>query len=203
MRTVNLIFVFSLLICRVSYSQVAFGVKAGANLATVSDPELPDNSFDPIIKAAYHFGFFTNSQMNGKLSLTTDLLYSNKGLNNNEANFRFHYVNVPVLLNYAILDNLNISLGPEFGVLLSANFKLNDDKFDVSPYYNNRFDVGLDIGLAYSFNNMLNAGVRYNYGLSNVLGDSQFTDTVTGTSYDSSVKNRVIQLYIGYVVTRN
>ena len=185
------------LMCHVSFSQVEFGVKAGANLATVSVTELPDNSFNPEMKAAYHFGFFANSQVNEKISLTTDLLYSNKGLNNYKANFKFHYINVPILINYAISDNLKIGLGPEVGILMSAYFKLNDDNFDVSTFYNNKIDVGLDVGVEYSINEIFTAGVRYNYGLSNVLGDSQFTDIVTGNPYDSKIRNRVIQIYIG------
>src|SRR5690606_12162332 len=125
--------IFTTLLCAIAgaaSSQVAltFGAKAGANFAKLASNEDADARFLP----ALHAGFFANAAFTDKLSFQPELLYSAQGTklannldNSDEENRRMlvNYVQVPLLLQYALTEKLSVQAGPQIGILLNAKRK--------------------------------------------------------------------------------
>jgi hypothetical protein len=190
------------------FSQAEYGIKAGTNFTNISLRAKEALSLENDVRLSYHIGVFGNLALNNKISASADLLYSNKGYatqraSGEEVNIYFHYINLPLLLNYALTQDLKFGLGPEFGYLLSARSKYNEQSMDVGILYKNKFDIGLDAAVDFSASEFLHVGLRYNYGLSSVWGnDIQITDQ-QGYLVDTRIQNRVLQIYIGYILKKN
>jgi len=192
-----------------AFSQVKFGVKAGGNLSGATFRDIPDNAGfeNPTMRLSYHVGGFSIIPVSERLSLLLEVLYNNKGFEIDQegfekANLHLHYINLPVLLNYEIIENLYLGIGPELGYLISAKSKFDDRTEDVDFLYSKKFDVGIDAGLEYRFMNFLTVGMRYNYGLTSVTDELQIADNDGNPIADSKLKlkNRVLQLYVGYTL---
>src|SRR5690606_20818809 len=90
----------------------------------------------------------------------------------------FNYVTVPVLAKfYLITDRLSVEAGPQFSFLIDDNVK---DQFETES-----FDFAAVGGLGLNITDNIFAQARYVVGL-------------TDASKDAEVKNRVIQVSLGY-----
>jgi hypothetical protein len=96
-------------------------------------------------------------------------------------------MDIPVLLEYKIINMLWVQAGPQFSTMLSA--KSNDGK-DVKDLFNSSDISGL-LGLEAKLPLHLVAGARY------VLGFSDINNHAV-TQASESWKNRYIQAYVGF-----
>ena len=118
-----------------------------------------------------------------------------------EAQQNLHYLNVPVLANIYLTEGLSLQIGPQIGFLLNGTARLDpndeqvaglitdfEDQIDITDRLN-RVSLAASAGLQYELPSNLNLGLRYNFGLTDVVDDTE--DVV-------SLTNQVGQLYLGY-----
>jgi len=178
-----------------AFGQVEFGLKGGLNIANQKLTTGPI-SFTTKSIVGYHLGLFSSFDMGKSLSINPELCYNLVG-QNQEINIggsetfktRYHYLNVPLLIQYKIIEMISVHAGPEFGVLLLA--KIEDLKLGE---FNKPFDLGLSIGIGLDLPFDLKFGLRYTQGLLNIFNDPD----IASLDLDTSIKNRKFQFYIAY-----
>ena len=184
------------------WAQVEVGIKIGGMLSGIAAQGIGLTSSDNAsqTKFSYLAGGSVAVPLHPRLNLHTELLYANKGNNVDvdplNAKNNFHYLSVPILLQYTLTDRLGVAVGPEINYLIGAyqkllgNIPLNDIK---------AFDVALDIDLQYSLLEKLSLGLRYNLGLYDITErlEAMFSDGTT-ISIDSKAYNRTLQLSLLY-----
>ncbi len=95
-----------------------------------------------------------------------------------------NYINVPILLRLTLIKILNIHFGPQFGFMTKAEQGGEDIK---SMIKNSDFSAAMGAGVNLPFR--LEAGVRYNIGITNINED--------GIDFGDA-KNRTFQLYAAW-----
>ena len=171
-----------LLILGISTSQaqlLKFGVKGGLNFANYTGGDVDGFDFKSI--TSYHAGVVAEIKIFENFALQPELLYSSQGAKvNSEAvdDINFNYVTVPVLAKfYLISDRLSVEAGPQFSFLIDDNV---GDQFESES-----FDFAAVGGIGLNITDNIFAQARYVVGL-------------TEASKDAEVKNRVIQVSLGY-----
>jgi len=162
----------------VSAQGLDLGIKAGVNFASISDASGLDN------RTGFVAGFFVGGKFNDKIGIQADLLYSQQGAEFSLGDFNLDYINVPIVLKYYLTDNLNVQVGPQFGVLINdeAQTVVGETINDIAT---NNFDLTAVVGLGLDIPFGLRLDGRYGFGLSDV-------------SKDADGKNSVITLAVGY-----
>ena len=188
--------------------KVKLGIKAGLNLATLTFDE---SELDSSSKAGFTAGVMIEIPMTKKFSLQPEILYSQQGTktsfsdsdvtnSNYESTIKLNYLNIPVMLKYYVIEGLSVQAGPQIGILLKANNKYTDnflgydnqESFDLKEY-SSGIDTSVNVGLGYQFKDKFYTDLRYNISYSNV-----FKDGDTNHFIDNDMKNRVLQITIGY-----
>lgn len=188
---------------------IKFGAKAGLNLANMSG-DVEDNS----MKLAFHVGGMAEIEIFEQFAVQPELLYSAQGAKFSEGTLALNYLVLPVMAKYSVTENFTLEAGPQFGYLLSAKAKEDNNDTgggvasgvsakssssskelaaqassrDIKENFKS-FDLGAAIGASYLLDNGLNLSLRYIMGLSN---------TPKGDVEDFKYKNSVFQLSVGY-----
>ena len=171
-------------------AQIQFGVKAGANFATLSGP----GSEGATTKVDFHGGAFAHIPLVNSFFLQPELVYSRQGAKATSDGVVFNinqsYVNIPVLAKYQHSSGLYGETGPQLGFLMAASVSAGGSSQDVKSSYKST-DFSWAFGVGYKIP-LINAGIdaRYNLGLSNIAAQE-----VNGYS----VKNSVFQLGVFYI----
>ena len=197
----SFILVFSFLTV---YSQVQFGIKAGANYSTnffgKSSAIDGEKLANPDYRLGYHFGMIVNFPISNNMSFNTELLFSDKGAKEydiiSETNTLQHlyYINLPLIFGYNLFDNITLQLGIEPEYLLAEN---NFSHHGLFLY--NRFDLGLLGGIEYNYDRFI-LGARYTQGIT-PLYDLELRNQDGNTIGETTNFNRCFQVYIGYKVS--
>lgn len=210
MKRLSTVILLFLLISNSSHAQqLRLGVKGGPSLVDLKAVAAPDGivSEDSYYKMrpSYHFGIFGIVDLSEKFYVQTELLYANKGFRSNdprgsESNIHLHYLTLPVLLNYRILEKVHVGVGGELGYRLAARSKYDGSSVDVNFIYKRKLDVGIDVGLRYAITHKVSLGVRYIHGLFNVFGRRGVLAGLNGNPMlkGPSYQNRVVQFSVGY-----
>lgn len=166
----------------VNAQDIKFGAKLGLNIANISG-DIEDN------KALFgaNLGGFAEITLSDKLAFQPELLFSMQGSKYEDIATKLNYINIPLLAKYNLNEKFSVLAGPQIGFLMSAKLKDSNESLDVKDGFNT-FDFGLNVGAGYNVTENIIVDARYNFGLSNILKDS---DGV-------SQKNSVIQLSVGY-----
>ena len=177
---------------------VKFGLKGGINLSNFTG-DIEDASS----KVGFQVGGFAEFKLSDKFAIQPELLYSTQGAKykESEVNYLYKetinlgYLNVPVMAKYYVIDKLSIEAGPQIGFLLSAKDKWEEtylgEKYSGKESIKDSFksvDFSLNVGAGYDFTENVSAGIRYNFGVSNI---SDFGD-------NGKIHNNVISLSVGY-----
>ena len=193
MKKILFLAVVVLMSASAAFSQTSFGLKAGLNLAN-----LTNNGGDADMKPSVYAGGFMEYRISEFFGISPELLYSRQGFHAEDSgvkmNLRLNYINVPVLAKFYIAEGLSADLGPQVGFMLDSEVwaKANgqtatwDIPNELMPFEMNSVDVSFAIGLSYNIGGFVVQG-RYNLGLSDVAKDD-----------DGHSKNSVIQLGVGY-----
>ncbi len=221
MKKLACIFLFSLLVSFSLVAQVSIGLKAGGALSGHAYESIGLGESD-FVKPTYLGGLFVSIPLTDKFSIQPEVLYSNKGFRTGRPEipggrvgdrlyFNLRYVNVPIMLQYHVLDRLTVELGPELGYLLGSSseigmfnlFTQSSTSFDelLSSYRD--FDVALNLGIGYALSDRWSVNLRYNLGLRDITDDytiMAITEPggqpepflVSGSTY-----NRSVQLSVG------
>ena len=172
---------------------VKFGLDGGINLMTLTDAGTSKFNhgfnlglyFDIQLKKNsnwyIHTGVLLKSPMGGN-HLDTYSVDDNELDSLFSAGYvkrQLRYINVPFLMRYKLKNQFFFEVGPMFGVLVKATdvfYTTVNEKDDISYKNNiykkcNWFDAGAVGGIGYHFMKGIgmNLGVRYYYGLTNIL----------------------------------
>lgn len=187
--------------------KIHLGIKGGVNFSSISGLDGIDT------REGYHFGATASFMLTEKFWLQPEVTYSRQGydvsspvlvdigLLEPSVNFKysekFHYLNVPVLINYEIINSLQIQFGPQAGFLLN-NSEIFDFEQGELEDLNNSFSflgntTGVELGFALGAQyNILNFFIQARY----IAG---ITDIFTGDNKtDNTITNRNFQVSMGY-----
>jgi len=159
---------------QVSIDHISYGVKGGANLASVKGKDVEGTS----TLIGFNGGVQANIPLAGNLSLQPELFYSAEGTKmkvemqgdgdeiiEGTAKTHLNYLNLPVLLQYQHSSGAFAVTGPQVGYLLSAKVKMNGVSEDVKESFN-KINFGWTLGVGYFIpSTSLGIDVRYNFGL--------------------------------------
>lgn len=189
-------FIFSL--CIYTHGQsIHFGLKGGLNVADIvinNTTTDPDGESDFNLKPGIHAGVFANADVDERVGLSAELLYSVKGVKAIN-NINLHYVVLPLLVRYSLGEKFIVEAGPEVGYLVATSSPFGN----VNSTYDNKLDIGLDFGLQYNITSDFTLGMRFNAGISSVIKNP------LGASQPENAKfqNRVLQVSLGYTLFRH
>jgi hypothetical protein len=179
-----------------SQAQFSLGTRGGLNLSDVAinnTTDNPDAESDFMMKAGFHGGIFAIAEMGLRTGISAELLYSLKGVKAIN-NINLHYISLPVLVRYAVTDKFIAEGGPELSYLVSATSKYGN----VDNIWNNKIDLGLDVGVSYLFTPRLSCGLRFNAGFISVIKNAADNSTGEKVRY----QNRVVQLSMAYTLKK-
>jgi len=167
--------------------EISFGAKAGGQLANL----VGDDTDNLKGKIAGYGGVFANIGLTNEIYIQPELLFSMQGAKGDDLDIsiRYNYLNIPVMFQYKLTDEIYAELGPQLGVLLSAEVENNEvfltaDTKDITK----TVDFGLNVGAGYIMENGLGFNIRYNMGLT----------SVDDTDDDVDVKNSILSLGLSY-----
>lgn len=189
-----------------AFAQIHFGVKAGANFASISNV---DNSK---MKVGFNAGVIGEYTINNFVGVQAELLYSAQGVHQEYTasssiasakatiKYNYSYINLPVMAKlYLTSDNaFSLELGPQFGYCVSAKYKSDgslstilgggsaSDSGDIGNVKD--LDVSFAMGASYRFGSV-GVQARYNLGLT----------SVDDSDSDNKGKNNVIQVGLFYM----
>ena len=161
--------------------QVDFGIKGGVNFST--------NGGD----IGFLFGGFTEFNFNEKLSLRPELLFSAQNMDyeflneNPEANgpytgnIKEKSILLPITLNYELVNNFQIALGPQFGYTLSQDIENDSDSFSLRADDWDSFEFGITSGISYDISDNYGIDIRYTYGINKRFG---FNSSILQLSFE-------------------
>lgn len=164
------VFIVTAVYASVSFAQADYGIKGGANLATVRYIN-DDNSK---ARLGFNIGALAQIPVQENLFVRPEFLYSSKGFgysatqSSREGSLRLNYINVPLLVGYRPGTKTAIMAGPEIGFLQKAVSKSQGITTDMTNFYRH-FDVGFDLGFAYNFDKAFGIEGRYNYGFKDLI----------------------------------
>lgn len=169
------------------------GAVLGGNIANVSVDNLTTDS-----KFNFTIGLFAEFMLSDKLGIQPELIFSGQGFKFDEEDIigsglfielkqKLTYVNVPVLVNYYVVENFYLQAGPYLGFLTNAEQNVsgslgilggdNKDSFEST-------DFGVSIGAGFKVEKF-NLGFKYQLGMSEIQSAS-------------NMKNRVLNISLGY-----
>ena len=137
-----------------------FAIKAGAGVSNIDDNAGSDAILSWKVGAGYEF------RLNNLIGIETSALLTSKGCkykSGYDIKFRPLYLEIPVMVNFHVVDNLVLGAGVYMAPVLSK------DKFDSM----NSVESGLRGGVRYGFNNGLEIGLDMDYGVSKVFDEDE------------------------------
>ena len=179
----------------------SYGFKGGLNFSNLYSDKVDDNN----VLTGFNAGLYAKFPITNSIAIQPEISYTTKGAElvyNNAfvqgtAKFNVNYIEVPVLLVMNISDNFNVHVGPYAAYMVSgkttndSNIFSSQTELDTNDF--NKFDAGIAGGLGIDLD-VLNFGVRYNYGLTNVGKERNYG----GTNYTfPDAKNSVLSVYVG------
>ena len=169
-------------------SNVEWGIKGGINAANFSI----EPSFNSDSRIGLHLGGLAHIHVSEHFALQPELMVSGQGAKYaDDREDKFTYLNVPVLAQVMFGEGFRVQTGPQFGLLLNAEFENGDDEADIDDNFK-RGDVAWSFGGGWLSNSGIGIDVRYNLGLSNISKND-----------NAEVKNRVWQFGLFYQFRNN
>jgi len=163
-----------------------FGLKAGLNFANINNQE-EVVIFTPEMKTGLHVGAFLDFPVVRRTMGSLEVMFSQQGFKYDSNAINFNYLNVGMILKIGLTQGLNLELGPWVSFLMSVNpdtMITEEYEINLSNLQGGK-DVGIATGLSYCFSSGLMLGARYNFGLSEMANNLQWT-------------NRIFAISIGY-----
>ena len=195
----------------VNAQEINFGAKAGVNFASITG----DDTDDLDGRTSFHIGIVAEIVISDKFSVQPELLYSSQGATSEdsyteedinikeEGTVKLDYINLPIMAKFYVGEGFSLEAGPQIGFLMNSEIEMKltasgagvSESISVTEDLKDHIkgiDFGLNLGVGYKMENGLNFGARYNLGLSDANDDPEFFES------DSSFKNSVIQVSVGY-----
>jgi len=172
-----------------SVIKVSVGIKAGLNLANISN-NMTIIDFLPEVKPDFHAGILLNLNFGyrknkpGLFGLQPEALYSRQGFSVNGEKINFDYITVPLMIKLYAYQGLNFEFGPWVSYLLTVSpdaTAIDGRNINLSDLKGGK-DAGIAVGAGYDFNFGLIVGARYLHGLSDMAGNLLWKNQVIAVS---------------------
>lgn len=179
----------------------SIGFKGGLNFSNLYTDNVDDNN----VLTGVNAGLYAKFPISKSVAIQPEIYYTTKGAEltynnafaNGTAKFNVNYIEVPVLLMMNLTENLNVHVGPYVAYMVSgkatndSNLFTSEETLDTNDF--NKVDAGIAGGIGIDLD-VMNFGVRYNYGLTKVGKEKNYS----GTNYTyPDAKNSVLSAYIG------
>lgn len=194
MKTKIIAIVLLSLIPLISFSQESFlALKAGYNQATLNYSGDPNYKIDP--KRSVSFSAVLSNRLvagNGNLGYSFELGYVQKGakIDQDTLDYKFQYLNAPILVDYYLHDKIRISIGPEISYLLKAENQSSDStQSSILDIYSNRLEVSGILSASASVTYFLDIGARYSHSFSKISSYDSYLDL-------TDLSNSYAQIYL-------
>lgn len=181
-----------------SQAQLAIGIKAGPNFATLDTKSSASENYKN--RTGFHGGAFVLIKA-AKIGVQPEVIFSQQGskvkINSENFESNFSYVNIPIMLKLYTVAGINIQAGPQFGFVTNAEAPI-EDQLNPGSYRvedvkdkmkSSDFTVALGLGWDLPFGLTIDA--RYNLGLSKIYDKAPSNATEDAT-------NQVFQFSLGY-----
>jgi opacity protein-like surface antigen len=205
MKKVVLIAVIALLsLGNVNAQDVRFGAKTGLNLSNFKGDDVENTE----TKTGFNIGAFLEIGLSDTFTFQPELLFSTQGVKAEDSEgsdsfeqiIKVNYLNVPLMLKYAVSDKFTLEFGPQVGFLLAAKFKAIETmdgntvstEEDLKDIFKS-IDFGLNFGASFDIVDNIFIGARYNLGLSNILDLEDMNP-----ENDEKTQNTVFSISVGY-----
>jgi len=152
-----------LIVSIIANAQVQFGLKAGANFATIT------SSTGGSTLVSFNAGALVKIPLAEALSLQPEAVYSGQGIKGTGGKLALNYINIPVLITYTLPAGVFFQTGPQLGILLSAKAKGDDGTSEDEKDLFKSTDFSWAFGAGYLIPNVdLGFNVRYNLGVASL-----------------------------------
>ena len=161
------------------------GLKVGVNVSNFNGRVLDNH--EAISRTSYHIGLLGEFALTSRWNLQPELLYSEQGFGFRndileEYNVSLNYLQLPVLVEYELLNNFSLQSGPQLSYLLKEDYNTISRRINY-----NRFDFSLGFGAEYELGCFLFYS-RYTVGLNRIYNNSGDRN-----------QNQVFQAGVGYI----
>ena len=180
-------------------SAQSFGVKGGANIATISKEKSWD---DTNARIGYYVGVYMHAPVNSIFSIQPEVLYNSVGVKYENSktshSLGLDYVSVPIMFQFEPIPKLFVEAGPQFSFLVgNSDRNKTDDVVTIKKYRNNSnynsFDLSGAVGLGFRINN-ITIGARYLAGFT----DIKKSGSTTWSNDDKELRNNALQIGLQY-----
>ncbi len=189
-----------------SYKFLSFGVKAGANMSSVSG--LSDIS--SALQAGFTGGLSVELRPIKLMGVRAEVLYSADGCKSSDISVEnwtakyegdLGYIDSPIMAKIYVWGGLSVNLGVMPSFLVSSNITLSGSSgstSDNSPVQANKAAFSIPVGLSLKILNFLSVEARYNIPLSTVCA---YSETYLGTTLvdasDYNFKRQAFSFLVG------
>lgn len=150
MKKLLLSFLALVLIANVNAQDSKFGLKAGADFASLKFKGDGENLSTS--ETGFYIGAFAEFSISESFSFQPEVLYvSVEDLNQ---------IAIPLLAKFPVSEEFNVLVGPSLGIILDTEEGQKS------------FNFGAEAGVAYDFSENFFVEARYNFGLANLLEDA-------------------------------
>jgi hypothetical protein len=190
-----------------------FGIQGGINISTLNLSEIPVYpntekivTYEPMI--SYSINAYYEKLTDRKYFFSIEPGYIRKGAiqklynNNSKVVLELHYIQVPILINFLLVNNLYLHAGLETSYLLNANYKFKKEKSSsIKERYSELIDLAGLFGLNYCLTDNLSFGLRYSHSILPISKTLWFADPF-GQPSGGRVKERhqYVQLTVRYLI---
>ena len=165
---------------------IEFGLKAGLNYSNFLDTNEEDIPAEYNGKIGFHIGGFVVFGITEKISIRPEILYSQQGsdfsINASDLNIfdpgddffasiageiKESLILLPIMFEYRVSESFDLELGPQLAYLIKRDltYDNNQNLFPIRNDDSEKFEIGINLGLGYSFAEKYRIGLRYNYGI--------------------------------------
>ena len=161
-------------------------------------------------RTGMHIGGYVHIPLSETFAFEPGLAYSKKGYSlkgdfqipvlkylgiNARAQVQSHYIDIPLLIRANVYKGLNVYAGPQVSYLVRSTLNAKIGVLGITLFNRgvgiterfNKIDMGLTGGVGYQFENGLNVQAGYDYGLSKLDKNDNY-----------SAYNRVVKVSVGF-----
>lgn len=209
MKKIIILFATSLFLTCIKHvsgktQQIQLGLKGGVNFSSL----YMKHADDAKTLVGFNNGLFVRTQFAKKFLIQSELYYTTKGSNvtyknaftDGTAQFKFSYIELPLLLIVRITPYFNVQIGPYISFLIDSRVSnlSNANLFNYQKHINmshfNKIDAGIALGVEVNIG-VFSIGARYNYGAITVGKESVFL----GNTYRfPNARNSVGTTYVSF-----
>ncbi|MBX2899028.1 MAG: PorT family protein [Cyclobacteriaceae bacterium] len=199
---------FCLLFIAISFQsigQFSIGAKIGSNINYIGSSVSGGNVYRTNI--GFHAGIFVQLPIKDKFSLIPEVQYIQKGadvafsngFSSSTERINLNYIELPILLSYSPIKQINIDLGPNFALMTSSKATGVFSNANLDNVYS-KFDFNISGGMRWNVASKVSVIGRYNYGLSKIEENNNVV--VNGKTTKATYSNRTIQFGLSYQIAK-